>query len=224
MREIVAHMNAGRAFTPALGFRALTPLYDAAIALLTRETVWRSELIRAIGLNGGERLLDVGCGTGSLAVRLAKLTPESQVIGIDPDPDVLRLARAKAAEAGVTVSFHQGLLTPAFFDRQPPFDVIASSLVLHQVPLDGKAEIIALIRKGLKPGGRFCVADYGMQRTPMMRLLFRATVQSLDGVTDTQPNADGVLPTLMSEAGFVHVEDLKTVSTPTGSITIFVAR
>ncbi len=35
-------MNAPRAYTPALGFRALTPVYDAALALLTRETVWRT--------------------------------------------------------------------------------------------------------------------------------------------------------------------------------------
>ncbi|MBX9745432.1 MAG: class I SAM-dependent methyltransferase, partial [Hyphomonadaceae bacterium] len=59
-----------KAFTPALGVRALTPLYDSAIALLTRENIWRSALIEAIALQKGERLLDVGCGTGSLAVRL----------------------------------------------------------------------------------------------------------------------------------------------------------
>ncbi len=155
---------------------------------------------------------------------LAKLTPNAQVIGIDPDPDVLRLARVKAAQAGVNVSFHEDLLSPAFLDSQPPFDVIASSLVFHQVPVAGKAEIIAMIRGGLKPGARFCVADYGNQRTPLMRTLFRTTVQALDGVTDTQPNADGVLPTLMRRAGFGHVDELKAISTPTGSISIVVAR
>ena len=217
-------MTEQRAYTPALGFRALTPLYDAAIALSTRETRWRSALIGIIGLKAGERLLDVGCGTGSLAVRLAKEAPDAEVVGIDPDPDVLRRARDKAARRGVKITFHQGFLSAAFLNSQAPFDVVTSSLVLHQVPLEGKSEILAAIRKGLKPGGRVCIADYGLQRTHLMRLLFRRTVQALDGVADTQPNADGTLPTLMARVGFARVEEAAVIPTPTGSISIYLAR
>lgn len=101
-------------FTPVLGFRTLTPLYDAAIALLTREKVWRSALIEAIALQKDERLLDVGCGTGSLAVRLATVEPGAQVHGIDPDPDVLQRARSKAATAGARIEFHEGFLSEEF--------------------------------------------------------------------------------------------------------------
>lgn len=76
-----------KTFTPALGLRALTPLYDLAIAMLTRETRWRSALIEAIALQKGERLLDVGGGTGSLAVRLTIVAPGALVHGSDPAPD-----------------------------------------------------------------------------------------------------------------------------------------
>lgn len=216
-------MSEQRAYTPALGLAILTPLYDAAIATLTREAVWRSAMIRAAGLKAGERILDVGCGTGSLAVRLAQEAPGAEVVGIDPDPDVLRRARQKAERRGVGALFHQGFLNPAFLESQAPFDIITSSLVLHQVPLDGKADILAMIRRGLGHGGRVCIADYGLQRTQLMRFLFRCTVQALDGVVDTQPNADGVLLELMKHAGFAHVEEQEVFQTPTGSISLYVA-
>jgi len=164
-------------YTPALGIRSLTPLYDAAIALLTRESEWRSALIEAIALKDGESLLDVGCGTGTLAVRLAKSRPSADIHGIDPDPDVLDRARVKAARAKVRMSFHEGFLDESFLDGRPKFDVIASSLVFHQVPLAGKQEILISMRRALKPGGRLFIADYGLQRTALMRRLFRATVQ-----------------------------------------------
>lgn len=216
-------MSEQRAYTPALGLRILTPFYDAAIAASTREAVWRSALIGNIGLKAGERLLDVGCGTGSLAVRLARAAPGAEIVGIDPDPDVLRRARIKAERRGVNVAFHQGFLSDVFLNSQAPFDAITSSLVLHQVPLPGKVDILATMRRGLKPGGRVCIADYGLQRTQSMRFLFRRTVQALDGVADTQPNADGVLPGLMTQAGFAQVEERKIVPTLTGSISIYAA-
>ncbi len=200
----------------------LTPAYDAVIALLTREFAWRSALVKTIDLKSGERTLDVGCGTGSLAVLLARGVPGAEISGIDPDPDVLRRARAKAVRSGVKVRLLEGFLSDEFLELEKSFDVITSSLVFHQVPLDGKSELLSMIRKGLKPGGRVCIADYGLQRTWLMRFLFRRTVQALDGITDTQPNADGILPTLMRRAGFSNVEEVETIPTPTGSLSIYV--
>jgi len=214
----------GKTFTPALGLRALTPLYDSAIALLTREDVWRSVLIGTIALKQSERLLDVGCGTGSLAVRLAKVEPGAQVHGIDPDPDVLRRARSKATASGARISFHEGFLTDEFVAGAEPFDIVTSSLVFHQVPLAGKRALLSTMRRALQPPGRLVIADYGLQRTALMRRLFRATVQTLDGVADTQPNADGVMPSLVSEAGFADVRETHVIPTATGSISIWTAR
>ena len=54
----------------------------------------------------------------------------------------------------------------------------------------------------------------------LMRKLFRATIQQLDGVADTQPNADGVLEPLMADAGFAEVQELRQFNTLTGSISI----
>lgn len=208
-------------FTPALGQPWLTPLYDLAIAALTRERVWRKLLVRQINAAPGDRVLDVGCGTGTLATMIARAAPKAAIFGIDPDPVVLQTARKKAAAAGASIRFAQGFLTEEALAEMAPLTKITSSLVLHQVPREEKRRILALMRNALGVGGELHLADYGEQRTSLSRFLFRRTVQSLDGFANTQPNADGILPVFMREVGFSRVEEPHCVATPTGSISIY---
>ncbi len=210
-------------FTPALGYRFLTPLYDLAISLLTREQYWRGKFVEMVEPKHGDRILDVGCGTGSLALRLSSLESGSEVIGLDPDPNVIEIARRKGEKHGVNVSWKQG-----FLDSETAFEIgqvstVVSSLVFHQTPLEEKARILSVMHDVLKPGGYLFIADYGLQRTRFMRILFRRTVQTIDGVTDTQPNADGCLPGLIQTAGFRDVKESDVLSTPTGSISFYQA-
>lgn len=212
-----------KGFTPALGYHVLTPLYDLAIAGLTRESVWRTALVEAAALKPGERLLDVGCGTGSLLRLLQARYPDAVLSGLDPDPAVLTRARKKAQGPRRTPVFHQGFLTAGYLKAQGPFDVLVSSLVLHQVPLAVKHSLLTLMRQGAAAQGRLLIADYGWQRTAMMRFAFRNTVQRLDGRTDTQPNADGVLPALLFEAGWTDVQEIRVTPTWTGAISLYTA-
>lgn len=212
----------GPSFTPALGRPEWTGLYDLAIALLTREKIWRQALVGELGPRVHDTILDVGCGTGTLAVLIALAAAGSRVTGLDPDAAILERARAKAARHGASIAFVEGFAHDA--DRAGgPFDKVTSSLVFHQVPMDGKRAGFSAIWRSLKPGGSLHVADYGLQRTPLMRRLFRQ-VQRLDGFENTEPNAQGILPDLMREAGFVEVEERRVVPTPTGSISIYHAR
>jgi len=98
---------------------------------------------------------------------------------------------------------------------------VVSSLVLHQTPLAEKQRILHLAYQLLDPGGELRIADYGLQRSAAMRFLFRRTVQTIDGFADTQPNADGVLPELISKVGFDDVSECAAVPTITGSVSLY---
>lgn len=207
-------------FTPALGRLAPARFFDVVVAV-TRERLWRSIAAMYLAPHPGEVIVDVGCGTGSLAVLLHRVAPEAQIVGVDPDPDMLEVARRKPGGDRVRWRVAMGDALVSELGAESA-DAVVSSLVLHQCPVPMKRAVLASMFTALRPGGRLVIADYGPQRTWLMRTGFRI-VQLADGKTDTQPNADGILPELISAAGFGAVREAETVSTITGSISIYVA-
>ena len=211
------------AFTPALGRVAPVRFYDAVAALL-RERLWRALVVAHVAPAPGELIVDVGCGTGSLALRLAHVRPQARIVGVDPDREVLAVARRKADRLDVALDWRVGMGDAlASSVGAGTASVVVSSLVLHQCPMAMKRAILASMHAVLAPGGRLVIADYGWQRTRAMRLAF-GVVQLADGTEHTQPNADGALPGLMAEAGFRDVREVEVVATITGSISVYVAR
>ena len=159
-------------FTPAAGRFAPTRLYDPVVAL-TRERLWRALTAMYVAPRAGDLIADVGCGTGSLAVILSRVEPRAQIIGLDPDPEVLALAQGKAAAAGADVDWRLSMgdaLTEPLGERS--VDTVVSSLVLHQCPLPMKRAVLASMYSVLRPGGKVVIADFGRQRTTLMRLAF----------------------------------------------------
>ncbi|MDP1630246.1 MAG: class I SAM-dependent methyltransferase [Caulobacter sp.] len=208
-------------FTPAAGHHWLTPFYDLGLAALTRERRWRDALIAQIRPLRDDVIADLGCGTGSLLVRMAAVQPDATLIGLDPDPAVLALARAKLVRAGAKAELRQGFGRDAnqVLSGRAATKIV-SSLVFHQVPMAEKSAALAAAYAAMSPGGELHIADYGLQRTPLMRGLFRATVQKLDGFENTQPQAEGVLPELIVAAGFNEVEETRVIPTLSGSISL----
>ena len=208
-------------FVPALGQNWLTPLYDSAIALTTREGRWRKLLLKAVDPQPEDVILDIGCGTASFAIQLKRTCPQARIIGLDPDPAVLAIAKRKVNQAGADIEFFEAMGdAPPNAVSQAGVTKVVSSLVLHQVPLSGKRAIIGKAYDLLPSGGRLHIADFGEQRTPLMRLLF-GVIQRLDGYELTQPNADGILPEIMRDCGFSPVEETNVVSTFVGSISLY---
>ena len=201
----------------------MTDARPYVVALVTRERTWRSAMTALIDPRPGETILDVGCGTGALAVMLKAACPAARIVGVDPDPAVLALAAGKARKAGVEVEWRQAM-GDRLADVAPrgSADKVVSSLVLHQCPLPMKLAILEAMHAALKPGGAMIVGDYGLQRRALMRLLFRV-VQAVDGFDLTEPNARGVLPSLMAQAGFADIEERRVVPTLTGSISLYTA-
>ena len=216
--------DAHRDFVPALGKSGSLDRYDAAIALMTREKRWRSDLLCFAEPQPGERIVDIGCGTGTFAIALKQAAPESMVLGVDPDPAVLEIARAKAKVAEAEIQWFEAMGDELDgIDALRQCDKIVSSLVLHQCPMAVKEAIAAQMFRLLRPGGTLFIADYGEQRSLLMRMLFRQ-IQLLDGFEYTEPNAKGCVPEILTAAGFEAVEEVKVIPTPTGSISIYRAR
>ena len=207
-----------RDFTPAAPFLWA---YDLAIALATRETRWRGALLRQVAPKPGDMIADLGCGTGSFLALLGRQSGGTPLIGIDPDVAILQRAGAKLAKAGVSADLQTGYLRDAQrLLAHKGVSKIVSSLVFHQVPLAEKRAGLASALAALPVGGELHIADYGLQRTWLMRSFFK-WVQLVDGFTDTQPNADGILPQLMREVGFTQVAETDVIATVSGSISIY---
>ncbi len=208
-------------YIPPLRFHFLTRYYDALVRWTTREKVFKEALLAQLGQAPGASLLDVGCGTATLSVELALRFPGASVVGLDADSSALAIARAKAADAGVRVAFEQ-----AFADRMPfaaeSFDGAVSSLFFHHLKRDAKRVVLAEILRVLKSGGSLHVADWGRPANIMLRAAF-LLVQALDGRETTNDSVAGVLPELMSQAGFVGVRHRRDFATPLGTMALYSA-
>lgn len=110
-------MNGTKGITPALRFHALTPLYDRVVALTTRERTFKQALLDQAAIEPGHQVLDVGCGTGTLAIAALRRQPDGQVSGLDADPAVLAIAARKARRAGADIAFALGRVCPAVSRR-----------------------------------------------------------------------------------------------------------
>src|SRR6266699_7257588 len=111
-------------------------------------------------LQSGEQVLDVGCGTGTLAMEVARRVGSTgRVAGVDPSTQQIARARAKAARRHVPIDFQIGVIEHLAFPDQT-FNVVLSTLMMHHLPADVKRQGLAEIARVLKPGGRLIIADF----------------------------------------------------------------
>ncbi len=203
-------------YVRAARFDRLTPLYDLLVVTLGREHSWKRALLAQVGARPGMRILDLGCGTGTLATAIAQAEPEALVVGLDGDAKILARARRKAAAAGVEIELVQGLAQEPPLERHS-FDAVVSSLLFHHLRPDDKLQALRAAGELLRPGGTIHVADWGKPQDPLMRVL-SLSVRILDGAASTRDSLAGALPTLCSRAGFDDVEETGAWRTPIGTL------
>ena len=209
-------------YVPALAFRSLTRFYDPLLRLTLRDEAIKRALVEQCELESNMRVLDVGSGTGTLTLMLARAKPGVHVTGLDGDPDVLRIAREKAERARIAVEFVEGLATSLPF-ADASFDRVTTSLVLHHLTPEDKARALREMHRVLRRGGELHVADWGRPHGPLMRAAFIA-VQLLDGFATTRDHAAGRLPSFVTGAGFVDVKETRRWRTIYGTLAFLRAR
>lgn len=208
-------------YVPALGYRWLTPFYDAVVGTTTRERTFKQFLIQQAEIEDGQVVLDLACGTGTMSIWMKQGHPNTEVIGVDGDAAVLSLASRKAAKAAVSVRFDEAMS----YDLPYPdgrFDRVVSSLFFHHLSWEDKERTVQEVFRVLRPGGQLHVADWGKPTNVVMRGLF-FSIQILDGFENTQDNVDGKLIDLFRHAGFIGVSQEQTFSTMFGTMALYSA-
>ena len=203
-------------YVPTLGLRALTPLYDRLMALTMREGAWRPRLAQAVlePLRRGDVVVDVGCGTATQAIDLAARRPDVTVIGVDGDPEVLELARAKPGAERVELREGDATALPL---ADAGAAAVICSLLLHHLPPDGKRAALSDARRVLAPGRHLHIADWGRPSDPLAAAGF-AAVQLIDGREGTRDHAAGRLNTFIAGAGFGEIELAARLRTVFGTL------
>lgn len=209
-------------YIPALRFHWLTKLYDLVFRWTMPEAVFRARLIDQAGLRGGHRVLDIGCGTATLTLLVKKACPGAEVVGLDGDPKILDIARRKAADAGLAVTFDQGMASALPYPDSS-FDRVLSSLMFHHLARDDKGLALREAFRVLRPGGELHLADWGRAQNRLQRGAF-VLVQLLDGFATTRDHVNGLLPEFIRSAGFDAVETSASFPTMYGTLSLWRAK
>src|SRR3990172_1478725 len=201
------HEKTARADAPKTAGRVIhwARFYDLFGKLISwgEEEAIRKKLVARAAPAPGDNVLDVGCGTGTLAIALRAKAGEGEVHGIDASPEMIEVARAKAAKAGSEIDFRLALIEEIPYPAAS-FDLVTSSLMLHHLPDELKQRGFVEIRRVVKPGGRFLAMDFAAHSHSFLGHLL-----SVFGHARGESMVDKLTP-MLKDAGFDDVEALPT--------------
>lgn len=189
-------------FIPAMNYEFLTPFYDNILNLIGFGYRQRVKIVKLLNLKNGDKVLDVGCGTGSLLIVAKKLNPEIIATGIDIDEKILKIAKNKMQKENLKINF-----TKTSADKLPfgdsSFDVVVSTLVFHHLSLDVKKRTLEEVKRILKKNGRFLLVDFGKTDNIWINIFYRmVNFLRIEEAATLKDNVNGKLSVLLKQNGF----------------------
>jgi len=209
-------------YIPALSYDRLTPFYDLVVRVTTRENVFKKVLVERAKIKANHRVLDLACGTGTLTILVKSARSQAAVVGIDGDAKILEIAKTKAKESGVEIQFDEGMSFDLPYEDES-FDRVISSLFFHHLTRDNKLKTLREVKRVLKSNGEFHIADWGLPANSLMKGS-SYLIQLLDGSETTADSFNGLLPKLMTDAGFEAVEETNSFNSLFGTIRLHQSR
>jgi ubiquinone/menaquinone biosynthesis C-methylase UbiE len=164
-------------------------------------------------LEPGQKVLDLGCGTGTLTIQIKLNFPLIELTGLDGDLSILRIARRKAEAAGADIHWEEGLAYGLPY-LDPSFDRVLSCLMVHHLTRLNKTKAFQEVFRVLKPGGEFHLLDFGQPTNLGMRLV-SIPIGRLEEAGD---NIRGLLPSMLQQAGFSTITKTRHFKTLFGEL------
>lgn len=204
-------------FVGALKYRTtwLNSGYDIIVSISRLGKIFKREVLSVIELSGNERIVDIGCGTGVLMHEAGKRSAELEIVGIDPDPEMLKMAARKVSQLKNKIDLIRGFSTRIALPDQS-VDACFSTLTFHHLSRVQKQKTAAEAYRILKDGGRLVVADFCRMRFPFLASFFL-----FENRIYLRENFEGLVFDVISQAGFSEIREIRR---PFSLVSIIVAK
>jgi ubiquinone/menaquinone biosynthesis C-methylase UbiE len=209
-------MKSQKRFIPAMHFRWLTPFYDTLVNWTLPDTKLKVQLIEQARIQPHHKILDLGCGTATLALLVKQRYAEATVIGLDIDPEILKIARRKVSDSGAEIALHEASATQLPY-ADDSFDRVLSSFAMHHLTYTDKQRAVAEVFRVLRPGCEFHVLDFGKPHNFYTLLVSYA----LRWTEELMENIQGLLPRIFEDAGFIDVAEKSRNTTLVGEVSLY---
>lgn len=175
--------------------------YDIFTRMLFSSNIekMRTSTVKLANIKAGENVLDIGCGTGSLAILAKQTVNQAQIVGTDAAPEMIERARQKAQQQHIDVDFQTGLAERIEFPDNT-FDLVMNSLMMHHLTPELRQKALIEIYRVLKPGGRVLIVDFEPPKKGLMKTFLTLILGAMTSIDNT------TMPPLVEAAGFAQVE------------------